>query len=107
MQDVFRLLGADVYEVLEIKRVPGPVMPRSAERKGLLPATRRIVDRMSLCSELADLFDETLAGLQAHLRIEHAMVLLSTRRGAASTRSRASATPRLASAQRWRSARVS
>ncbi|MGE5169502.1 MAG: GAF domain-containing protein [Rudaea sp.] len=76
MAGVFRLLGADVYEVLEVERVPGrDVAP--APRPNLLPALRRVSDRLVRCTDLGALLDAFLSSLEAELRIHHAIVLLT------------------------------
>jgi len=76
MEGVFRLLGSDLYRVLSIERVAGPTLP-PPPRRNLLAATRRCCARMSACTELAELFDATLAELRSLFGIEHAMVLMA------------------------------
>ena len=76
MTGVFRLLGADVYAVLDVARVPGRhVVPPA--RPDLLPALRRVVDRLVPCSDLGALLDTFLSALQVDLHIGHAIVLFA------------------------------
>ena len=68
MTGVFRLLGADVYKVLDVERVPGrEVVP--PPRPNLLPALRRVADRLVQCTDLGALLDAFLSALEANLRI--------------------------------------
>ncbi|WP_157619429.1 GAF domain-containing protein [Skermanella stibiiresistens] len=76
MQGVFRLLGADLYRVLEIERVPGVALPLPEPGGNLLSATRRTVERLMVCSDLSCLLDQVLADLEAEFGIDHAMVLM-------------------------------
>jgi adenylate cyclase len=76
MAGVFRLLGSDVYQVLEIERVPGRERPALPPGRSLLAAVRRAAQRLSGCADLAALLDEALAILAAEFAIDHAMVLM-------------------------------
>jgi len=76
MAKVFRLEGADVYEVLGLERVPGPALAPAEPRPGLLGPLRACSRRLLACTELGELLDEALAGLEAHFGIRHAMLLL-------------------------------
>ena len=76
MSGVFRLQGSDVYRVLGVERVPGGELT-AAPRPSLLPAVREVVERLARCTDLAALLDEILSALDASLRIQHAMVLLT------------------------------
>lgn len=75
MQDVFRLLGSDVFRVREIEPVASEVMARPTKRNALA-AARRSCEQFSRASEMGELFDTLLACLQQHFGIEHAMVLM-------------------------------
>jgi adenylate cyclase len=77
MEKVFRLQGADVYRVADVQRVPGRrELAAPAPRCDLSQALRAVCDDIAGCSEAGELLDRTLAGLQARLRIEHAMLLM-------------------------------
>lgn len=75
MNGVFRLLGSDIFQVLGIYREPGESLP-SPPRRNLLAALRCCSDRLQSCAELEQLLAETLACLERHLDIRHAIVLL-------------------------------
>ncbi|HYR00563.1 MAG TPA: pyridoxamine 5'-phosphate oxidase family protein [Casimicrobiaceae bacterium] len=79
MSGVFRLLGADVYEVLAIESVPGPTLP-APPRRNLLPLVRAVAQRIAAATDLAALFDETLAALERHFGIRYSMLLMADRR---------------------------
>jgi adenylate cyclase len=76
MSGVFRLLGSDIYRVLEIAAVPGHPLPAPPPRRNVLSALRLCADRMSRCADFGALVDDVLAGLEALLDIRHAMVLM-------------------------------
>ncbi|HEX8739248.1 MAG TPA: GAF domain-containing protein [Casimicrobiaceae bacterium] len=76
MTGVFRLQGADVYRVVGVERVPGGEIA-SPPSPNLLPAVREVIERLARSTDLATLLDELLGGLEATLRIRHAMVLLA------------------------------
>lgn len=76
MSGVFRLRGSDVYRVLSVTRVPGPEVPQPAPRRNQLSALRACVERVTTATDLASLFDEVLAALEAQFDIRHSMLLL-------------------------------
>ena len=76
MAGVFRLLGSDVYRVLEIESVPGRLRPALPPGRSLLAAVRRAAQRLAGRADLAALLDEALASLEAEFAIDHAMVLM-------------------------------
>jgi adenylate cyclase len=76
MQGVFRLLGADLYRVLDIEAVPGATLPTPVRGRSLLSAVRATCERMLACTDLAGLLDQVLADLQGSFGIDHAMVLM-------------------------------
>ena len=76
MSGVFRLLGADVYEVLAIESVPGPTLP-APPRRNLLPLVRAVAQRIAAATDLAGLFDEALLALERHFGIRYAMLLMA------------------------------
>jgi len=75
MAGVFRLLGADIYRVLEIECVPGRSLPRPPVRNSLA-ALRAAAERIRGCSDLDGLFQETLACLDDLFEIRHSMLLM-------------------------------
>ncbi|MBE7367270.1 GAF domain-containing protein [Ramlibacter pallidus] len=76
MQDVFRLLGADVYEVEQVEALEGDTLPAPPPRAGLLGAVRRASERLARCAGLDDALAAVLASLNDHLGIRHGMVLM-------------------------------
>ncbi|WP_431861989.1 GAF domain-containing protein [Azospirillum sp.] len=81
MAGVFRLLGADVFEVLGIEAVPGATLPAPVRTRSLLAATRRCCERLSACTDLEELLDRTVTDLRALFGIDHAMVLMADAAG--------------------------
>lgn len=76
MNAVFRLLGSDVYRVLEIE---GPDDDRSApadRQRNLLAVARTYSDHVARCADLEELLDTTLADIDTLLGIKHAMILM-------------------------------
>jgi adenylate cyclase len=75
MSGVFRLLGSDIFRVLDIEAVQGKSIPAppSANR---LAALRSSAERIRQCTDLDGLFQETLGCLQEHFDIRHAMILM-------------------------------
>ena len=82
MTGIFRLLGSDMYRVLGIEDVGGEVLPSPPQRHNVLSALRACSQRLSACGDLDTLLSETLAGLEAHFDIHHAMVLMLDEPGA-------------------------
>ncbi|HEU4779708.1 MAG TPA: GAF domain-containing protein [Steroidobacteraceae bacterium] len=77
MDQVFHLRGADIYRVLELRRVPGRrELPAAQPRVDLATNSRLLSERMANCGELADLLDTFLDGLGELLRIDNAMLWL-------------------------------
>ncbi|MFO1329570.1 MAG: GAF domain-containing protein [Rubrivivax sp.] len=75
MEGVFHLRGADVYRVLELRRVPGRLdMPSLAPRCDVAAGARRVSEALAHCDEAAAMLDTLLSGLARELLIEHAMV---------------------------------
>lgn len=78
MDQVFHLRGADIYRVLEMRRVPGRrELPGAAPRVDIATRSRLLSERMAHCEDLAELLDTFLDGLGELLRIDHAMLWLS------------------------------
>lgn len=81
MEKVFRLQGSDVYRVLDVRRVPGRrELAAPAARCDLAQALRKVCDDLAGCGDAGELLDRTLDGLQVHMRIDHAMVLMLDQR---------------------------
>ncbi|TCJ14974.1 GAF domain-containing protein [Parasulfuritortus cantonensis] len=76
MSKVFRLLGSDVYRVLDVGLVPGDHDQPGPPRTDLVAALRACQADLAPCSDLAGLLDAALASLERHLDIRHAMLLL-------------------------------
>ena len=76
MQGVFRLLGADVYEVQEVEAVPSHPLPAPPARSVTLGAVRRISERLAGCAALDEALAAVLSSLAELLGVRHAMVLM-------------------------------
>jgi adenylate cyclase len=77
MDNVFHLRGADIYRVLEMRRVPGRrELPATLPRVDLPTNSRLLSERMAHCEDLADLLDTLLDGLRELLRIDNVMLWL-------------------------------
>lgn len=77
MAAVFRLQGADIYRVLDIRgATDGDETPAPVLRPPRLAATRACVTRMSACGDLHELLEATLAELDARLGIRQSMILM-------------------------------
>lgn len=76
MQDVFRLLGADVYEVEQVEAVEGEPLPPAPPRAGLLGGVRRASERLARSASLDEALGAVLSSLGDFLGIRHAMVLM-------------------------------
>jgi hypothetical protein len=77
MAGVFKLLGADMYEVQAIEAVPGEPLPEPpAPGMGLLGALRRSAERLTRCSATDELLQAVLATLNDQMGVQHAMVLM-------------------------------
>ncbi len=75
MSGVFRLLGSDVYRILDIERVPSTTVTPPA-LPNLLTALRGILEGLGRCGDLEALLSAALEGLEARFGIAHAMVLM-------------------------------
>ncbi|MCG2595558.1 GAF domain-containing protein [Ramlibacter sp. XY19] len=76
MQDVFRLLGSDVYEVEQVEALESNPLPEPPQRAGLLGAVRRASERLARCASLDEALGAVLSSLGDFLGIRHAMVLM-------------------------------
>lgn len=89
MTDVFRLLAADIYEVLRIERVEGftslPDPPPAERPSGLfidedLVSLRLLAERLNRCELLGDLLETSLQLLDERFGFRHSMILLADER---------------------------
>lgn len=76
MTGVFKLLGADIYRVLRIERVPGATLPAPPPRHNLLAALRASAEQLCRCTDLEGLLGQTLDCLEQRFDIHHAMILM-------------------------------
>ncbi|MGR8931833.1 MAG: GAF domain-containing protein [Gammaproteobacteria bacterium] len=74
MANVFRLLGADLYRVLDIERVPGPSLPILNVRPSRLPALRQCISEFSACDDIDGLIDTLLKALTEKFGIKYAIL---------------------------------
>lgn len=75
MAEVFKLLGADIYEVRQIETVVQPSLARQASHQDHLPKLRHISTAMGACRDLGELLEQTLSLLQSVCDIHHTMLL--------------------------------
>lgn len=77
MSKVFRLLGSDIYRVLEVVAVRGDVDAEIPPRANLLSGLRACQAVLAGCADLARLLDTVLEGLERHWDICHSMLLMA------------------------------
>lgn len=75
MADVFKLLGADIYEVLKVETVVSPLVSTQAAHNDKLPMLRYMGAQLNASRDLSELLDNTLSVLQTVCQIEHTMIL--------------------------------
>ncbi|WP_439889263.1 GAF domain-containing protein [Pseudomonas sp. MBLB4123] len=76
MSGVFRLLGADVYQVLDVEYVPGEEVPPPQDAPCHIARLRQLNQRLAACTDLAGLLEQCLDGLAGILEMPQAMILL-------------------------------
>ncbi len=77
MEKVFKLLGADIYRVEEIRRLdPRHALPSMAPRVDHSAGARALSQRLADCDSLGALLSTFNTGLAAELQIEHAILWL-------------------------------
>jgi GAF domain-containing protein len=81
LEGVFRLLGSDVYRIRSIETIFEPTAAPVLAERNLLSATRRASAEMAESRGFGELVDCTLACLQRHFGIEHAMILMLDEEG--------------------------
>lgn len=81
MSKVFRLLGADVYRVVDIQSISLP-MPETQPAEAMLLATlRECTDRLNGCQDLTRFIDLLMRSLQQDFGIEHGMLMMYDKAG--------------------------
>jgi len=76
MEDVFRLLGTDVYRVEQVEALPGQPLALPPPRGHGLAAVRACSEAMAAATALDELLDAALGALCAALGVGQAMVLM-------------------------------
>lgn len=76
MSGVFRLLGADLYELTGLEQVTASPVEEPAGALNQLSVLRRGIERLSACTELAELLEATLDVLDTGYGVTHAMLLM-------------------------------
>ncbi|TPE48285.1 GAF domain-containing protein [Amaricoccus solimangrovi] len=76
-QDIFRLLGADIFRVRAIEAVPGPVRPLPPDRRSLLAAARRTCEALDGLQDLEELLDGVTGALAREFGIEQSIILMA------------------------------
>jgi adenylate cyclase len=76
MENVFRLLGADIFKVTSIEAVPGPQRLLPSVARPLLSAARNTCAALDSCADLDELLDSVCSSLETHFGITNAMVLM-------------------------------
>jgi len=79
MTGIFRLLGSDIYRVLEIEGVTGKTIAAPQARGNLLAALRRASEKLSASADFDPLLQETLSCLKIQFNIRHVMFLMLDR----------------------------
>jgi adenylate cyclase len=79
MGGVFRLLGSDIYRVLDIEQVPGQSLPAPTARRNLLASLRACAEALLAYTDLDALLTGMLGCLEQQFDIRHAMVLMLER----------------------------
>lgn len=81
MAGIFKLQGADVYQVLDIEHVPGREVASTPLERNRLAGLRRLSARIAACTDLARLLEQTLEGLEQDFDITHSMILFADPQG--------------------------
>ncbi len=76
MSGIFRLLGSDIYRVLDIEQVPGQTLAVAPEHRNRLAALRASAEEVCRHTDLDALLTGALSALERHFDIRHAMVLV-------------------------------
>jgi len=81
MTKVFKLLGADIYEVQSVEGTHCERLPCALPQYNRLSALRNVLLRLNRCNELEEVFDATLTALQTCFNIQHGMLLMFDEHG--------------------------
>ncbi len=76
MAGIFRLLGADIYRVLDISPVPGGSISPPQPAVNCLNALRHSSDRLGNCANLECLLEKAVDCLEKEFGINHLMLLM-------------------------------
>lgn len=76
MTGIFRLLGADIYEVLDVVATGTGPAAVADEGSGLLSRVRTASERLGACPDLESLVDALLDALQEDLGVRHSILFL-------------------------------
>lgn len=76
MAGIFRLLGADIYRVLDIAPVPGGSISPPQPAVNCLNALRHSTDRLGNCANLECLLEKAVDCLEKEFGINHLMLLM-------------------------------
>ncbi|MBL8711011.1 MAG: GAF domain-containing protein [Rhodospirillaceae bacterium] len=77
MSGIFRLLGADIYRVMEIELVRGDLLPLPQPPVALLSALRASLGQLRFCRDVDSLVATLLACLEREFRLPHVMLLMA------------------------------
>ena len=77
LEKVFRLLGADVFRVVDVEQVKPPSSPPACRSVSLLSAVRSCIDDLARCRDLDELADAALDGMTRHLGVSNAILLMA------------------------------
>jgi len=76
MSGVFKLLGADIYRILDIEQIPGPTLAPPPPTVNYLTALRRSTQRLAGCANLDCLLEVSLDCLEDEFAIRHIMLMV-------------------------------
>lgn len=76
MAGIFKLIGSDIYSVSSVERVKPGHLAQVGIKRNWLPVLRQVTSRMSQCSDLDSLLNETLEALASQFSMNHAIVLI-------------------------------
>jgi adenylate cyclase len=74
MSGVFKLQGADVYEVIEVTAEPGQSVLPTPPRRSLLGPVRSFSQSTQRWSELSDLLEGALGEIETQFGVSHSMI---------------------------------